>query len=273
MADGRSFVILALTGLNLLYGRYTLLPLLGPEAFTAITIAGKYAHNYLSFAFMAGLALSFVLWVRHNIPSKIDIDWLKAGGGIFTKGAPPARKFNAGQKIIFWVVMLGGLSVSLSGIALLFPFQTAMFAKTFGLLNMIGFDLPTTLTMLQEQQLNQLWHGIVSLVLMTIIVAHIYIGSVGMEGALDAMNSGKVDRNWAKEHHGLWVKEVDAATKAAKSSLLNRPKRKRPGSPVWLVGHLTGPDVGVRCRKMLAAFAHYCKRLAWLVCAGQLQCC
>ena len=213
-----SFVILALTGLNLLYGRYTLLPLLGPEAFTAITIAGKYAHNYLAFAFMAGLALSFVLWVRHNIPSKIDIDWLKAGGGIFTKGVhPPARKFNAGQKIIFWVVMLGGLSVSLSGIALLFPFQTAMFAKTFGLLNMIGFDLPTTLTMLQEQQLNQLWHGIVSLVLMTIIVAHIYIGSVGMEGALDAMNSGKVDRNWAKEHHGLWVKEVDAATKAAKA--------------------------------------------------------
>ena len=61
--------------------------------------------------------------------------------------------------------------------------------------------MPTTLTMLQEQQLNQLWHGIVSLVLMTIIVAHIYIGSVGMEGALDAMNSGKVDRNWAKEHH------------------------------------------------------------------------
>ena len=213
-----SFVVLALTGLNLLYGRYTLLPLLGPEAFTAITIAGKYAHNYLSFAFMAGLALSFVLWVRHNIPSEIDLEWLKAGGGIFTKGVhPPARKFNAGQKIIFWVVMLGGLSVSMSGIALLFPFQTDMFAKTFGLLNVIGFDLPTSLTALQEQHLNQLWHGIVSLVLMTIIVAHIYIGSVGMEGALDAMNSGKVDRNWAKEHHGLWVKEVDAAAKAGKA--------------------------------------------------------
>ena len=74
------------------------------------------------------------------------------------------------------------------------------------------------LTALQEQQLNQLWHGIVSLVLMTIIVAHIYIGSVGMEGALDAMNSGKVDRNWAKEHHGLWVKEVDAAAKTAKAT-------------------------------------------------------
>ena len=54
-----SFVILAITGLNLLYGRYTLLPLLGPEAYTAFSIAGKYAHNYLSFAFMAGLGLYF----------------------------------------------------------------------------------------------------------------------------------------------------------------------------------------------------------------------
>ena len=214
-----SFVVLALTGLNLLYGRYVLLPVIGPEAFSAITTAGKYAHNYLSFAFMAGLALSFLLWVKHNIPSKIDLEWLKAGGGILSKGVhPPARKFNAGQKMIFWIVMIGGLSVSMSGIALMFPFQTAMFAKTFGLLNIIGLDLPTNLTLLQEQQLNQLWHAIVSLVLMTIIIAHIYIGSVGMEGALDAMNSGKVDRNWAKEHHNLWVKEVDAAEKSGKSS-------------------------------------------------------
>ena len=51
---------------------------------------------------------------------------------------------------------------------------------------------------------------------MTMIIAHIYIGSVGMEGALDAMNSGKVDRNWAKEHHNLWVEEVDAESKSSK---------------------------------------------------------
>ena len=203
---------------NLLYGRYIILPIVGPEVFSAITTGGKYAHNYLAFAFMVGLGLSFLLWVRHNIPSKIDLQWLRMGGGIFKKGVhPPAKKFNAGQKIIFWAVMLGGLSISLSGIALLFPFQTAMFAKTFGVLNMIGFDLPTALTALQEQQLNQLWHGIVSLVLMTIIVAHIYIGSVGMEGALDAMNSGKVDRNWAKEHHNLWVEEEQQKTKGSPS--------------------------------------------------------
>jgi formate dehydrogenase subunit gamma len=205
-----SFVVLGITGLNLLYGRYVLLPVIGKDAFAAITTFGKYAHNYLAFAFMLGLGLSFILWVRHNIPNKLDLKWLAMGGGIFAKGVhPPARKFNAGQKIIFWAVMIGGLSVSMSGIALMFPFQTSMFAETFALLNSVGFSLPTDFTAMQEQQMNQLWHGVVSLGLMTMIVAHIYIGSVGMEGALDAMNSGMVDRNWAKEHHNLWVEEED----------------------------------------------------------------
>ncbi len=205
-----SFVVLGITGLNLLYGRYVLLPVIGKDAFATITTFGKYAHNYLAFAFMLGLGLSFILWVRHNIPTKLDLKWLAMGGGIFAKGVhPPARKFNAGQKIIFWAVMIGGLSVSMSGIALMFPFQTSMFADTFALLNSVGFSLPTDFTAMQEQQMNQLWHGVVSFGLMTMILAHIYIGSVGMEGALDAMNSGMVDRNWAKEHHNLWVEEED----------------------------------------------------------------
>ena len=212
-----SFIILAITGLNMLYGRYVLLPVIGKDAFATFTAFGKYSHNFLAFAFMAGLALSFLLWVRDNIPNKVDLQWLKMGGGIVKKGVhPPAKKFNAGQKIIFWTVMIGGLSVSMSGIALMFPFQTSMFADTFALLNIIGLDLPTSLTPLQEQQYNQIWHGFVSLVLIIMIMAHIYIGSVGMEGALDAMNSGRVDRNWAKEHHSLWVEEEDQkATKPA----------------------------------------------------------
>jgi formate dehydrogenase subunit gamma len=204
-----SFVILALTGLNILYGRHVLLPILGPEIFSAITIGGKYAHNFLSFAFMVGVVMIFVLWVRHNIPSRVDLKWLALGGGMFKKGVhPPAKKFNAGQKLIFWAVILGGISISLSGLALLFPFELPLFAKTFQVLNIFGLGLPENLTMMQEMQLSQLWHGIVSLVLIAIIIAHIYIGTLGMEGAFEAMGSGQVDVNWAKEHHSLWVEDV-----------------------------------------------------------------
>jgi formate dehydrogenase subunit gamma len=213
-----SFIILALTGLNLLYGRHVLLPVLGPDAFALLATGGKYAHNFLSFAFMLGVVMMFVLWVRHNIPDGVDLKWLAKGGGLLIKGVhPPAKKFNAGQKFIFWCVIIGGLLVSLSGLSLLFPFQLPMFAPTFEVLNAVGFDLPTDLTMLEEMQLSQLWHAAIGLVLIVIVFGHIYIGSLGMQGAFDAMGSGQVDENWAREHHSIWMAELKKNTDAKPS--------------------------------------------------------
>ncbi|MGE0630688.1 MAG: formate dehydrogenase subunit gamma, partial [Hyphomicrobiaceae bacterium] len=155
------------------------------------------------------LIMTFVMWVVHNLPGWRDIVWLLRGGGMFAKGShPPAWKFNAGQKILFWLVMLGGLSISLSGISLMFPFQAPMFAKTFAVLNVFGLALPTSLSPVQEMQYATTWHGIVALFLIVVIIAHIYIGTLGMEGAFSAMGTGEVDVNWAKEHHSLWAEQV-----------------------------------------------------------------
>lgn len=203
-----SFIVLALTGLNLLYGRYVLKPLIGAEAFAVVTELGKVSHNFVGFAFMVGLALAFVLWVVHNFPRMADLIWLLKGGGLLTRSHPPAHKFNAGQKILFWLVMLGGLSVSLSGIALTFPFEFSMFSETFAVANRLGADLPSNLTATEEMQLSQLWHAAMALFLTAVILAHIYIGTIGMEGAFDAMGSGRVDANWAKEHHSLWAEKA-----------------------------------------------------------------
>lgn len=207
-----TFVVLAITGLNLLYGRYFMPQIMGAEMFAWLTMAGKYAHNYLAFPFMIGIALMFVIWLADNIPNRHDLVWLLKGGGMLMKGVhPPAKKFNAGQKIIFWLVILGGTSLSLSGLALLFPFEFSMFADTFAKANaLLGTDLPTALTPMQEQQYAQLWHAIVGIVMTAFIFAHIYIGTIGMEGAFDAMGEGDVDYNWAREHHGLWVRDLEA---------------------------------------------------------------
>jgi formate dehydrogenase subunit gamma len=207
-----TFIVLAITGLNLLYGRYFMPYLVGPDIFAWLTLAGKYAHNYLAFGFMIGIALMFVLWLIDNIPNHHDLVWLLKGGGVLMKGVhPPAKKFNAGQKILFWLVILGGTSLSLSGLALMFPFQFSMFADTFVKINAwFGTDLPTTLTPIQEQQFSQLWHAVVGIVMTAIIIGHIYIGTIGMEGAFDAMGDGEVDYNWAREHHNLWVRDLEA---------------------------------------------------------------
>ena len=203
-----SFIILALTGLNGLYGRYALLPILGADTFAAVSQTAKWLHTYVAFAFMIGLALTFVLWVAQSFPTLTDIKWLLRGGGLLTRGShPPAWRFNAGQKILFWLVMVGGLALSLSGLALLLPFQTALFAKTFALLNMVGFDLPASLSPVREMEYAASWHGIVALFLTIVIIAHIYIRTLGMQGAFDAMGSGEVDLNWAREHHSLWAEQ------------------------------------------------------------------
>ena len=203
-----SFIVLALTGLNLLLGRTVLLPLIGHEAFAAMALYGKYIHNYVGFAFFASVIIVFLLWVRYNIPNLLDLKWIVRGGGLFGGGHPPARKFNAGQKLIFWTVVIGGGSLFASGWALMNPFETSMMAATFEKANAwFGLSLATDLSPIQEQQYQQIWHATVSVVMMVIIIAHIYIGSIGMEGAVDAMTSGEVDLNWAKEHHSLWVEE------------------------------------------------------------------
>ena len=204
-----SFIVLALTGLNVLYGKYVLMPIIGQGAFAEMTYWGKVTHNYIAFAFIVGLILIFVLWLRHNLPTMADLKWLAMGGGMFTKGAhPPAYKFNAGQKIVFWATIIGGGLLAFSGICLLFPFEFHPWAPTFKFLNLFGFSLPTQLSSLQETQLALLGHGIVALFMIALILGHIYLGTVGMEGALDAVTTGHVDENWARAHHPLWVAEM-----------------------------------------------------------------
>lgn len=212
-----SFILLALSGLNLLYGRELLIPIMGKEMFATVTMAGKWVHNNVAWGFMLGLVIVFLMWVWHNFPSVVDLKWIAQGGGLLSASKhPPAKKFNAGQKVIFWGTILMGASISLSGISLLFPYELPLFAKTFAILNSLGVEavwgspLPETLTPLQEMQYAQLWHTIVAFAMIFMILAHIYIGSMGMEGAFDAMGTGMVDRNWAEEHHSLWVKDYDA---------------------------------------------------------------
>ncbi len=209
-----SFIILAITGLNVLYGRDVLMPVIGKEAFASLSMFFKWLHNYVAFAFMVGLAMTFVMWLKHNFPNMYDVKWLLKGGGMFSRHGEhlPAKKFNAGQKILFWLIMLTGVSICLSGWMLLYPFTTSAFAKTFGVLNVLGLGLPTTLTPMQEQQYAALWHSMMAIFMVCVIFGHIYIGTIGMQGAFDAMGNGHVDENWAREHHSVWAEEELAKT-------------------------------------------------------------
>jgi formate dehydrogenase subunit gamma len=183
------FIILAISGLNITFGRPLLLPLIGLEAFSEWSQWAKYAHNYLSFPFTIGVVLIFLMWIAGNIPNKVDVDWMRRGGGLLGHDHPPAYRFNAGQKTIYWIVVIGGGLVAATGYQLMFPFY---------------------LSGVEGMQLAQMVHSVVAVLFVAAMLAHIYIGTIGMEGAFEAMGTGTVDVNWAEEHHSLWLKEQNA---------------------------------------------------------------
>jgi formate dehydrogenase subunit gamma len=185
------FIILALSGLNITFGKPLLLPLIGEEAFAGWSQWAKYAHNYLSFPFAIGVFCIFLMWIAGNIPNKVDVEWLKRGGGIVGHDHPPAYRFNAGQKMIYWIVVIGGICVAVSGYLLMFPFYA---------------------TDIQGMQLAQTVHAVIAVLFVAAMLGHIYIGTIGMEGAFQAMGEGTVDVNWAKEHHRLWLEQEMART-------------------------------------------------------------
>lgn len=200
-----SFIWLALTGLNLVFGRWLLLPLVGGNAFAELSRLAKVSHNAVGIAFTLGLVVMAAQWLRNNLPSRYDMVWLKSYGGMFGGPHPPAEKFNTGQKMIYWLAVLGGALISVTGILLLFPFYGV------GIMGM---------------QITHGLHSIASALMIAVIIGHIYFGTIGVRGSFEAMSTGRVDLNWAREHHGLWVEDEEAKGRIPPGS--SEPLRPHP---------------------------------------------
>jgi len=184
---GISFVVLAITGLSLSFGRTVLIPLLGKEGFAAWAQLAKPIHDYLALPFAAGFIFMLLMLIPKNILKGYDFAWLASLGGRLGKGHPSAGFINAGEKIMFWLMFFGGAALVVSGFYLLFP--------------NLGFTR-------SDMQLANLTHVIIGLFLIGIALGHIYLGTIGTEGAWEGMYSGEVDEAFAKQHHDLWYEEV-----------------------------------------------------------------
>jgi len=184
------FWLLALTGLILLYGRFVLIPLLGPEGFGLTASACKEAHNLFGPMFLIAILMLFVTFVKDNIYARGDMTWLLKGGGMLGGGHVSAGRFNMGEKIWFWIAIMGGLVLSVSGLILDF----AVFGQ--------GREV---------MEISHVLHGIAALVVITVSFGHIYLGTAGVEGTLESMTTGYVDEAWAESHHDRWYAEVKAA--------------------------------------------------------------
>lgn len=205
-----SFIALAVTGLSMLIGKMVLIPLLGKAGFSLWAQASITIHNVVGPVFSVGIVLMIVMWIWHNIPNAVDVQWFKQGGGVIGKGHPSAGRMNGGEKVWFWLVTLAGLVVCLTGLLMVAPSY--------------GIAIPGWLDFLpmeegsrgQMQQAN-LIHAVLSLGWAAVAVGHIYIGTAGTEGALEGMTTGYVSTEWAKQHHDLWYEQMEAEGKVVEA--------------------------------------------------------
>ena len=193
------FITLAITGMSLIFGRAVLIPVIGIHANAAWAEFSKFLHNYLGPFFVIGIVLEVIAWIRYNIFTKHDIDWLKSlGGNLDRTKHPHAGRTNGGEKVWFWIIAtVGLLGVCITGLIMDFP----NFGQT-----------------RETMQLSNILHSIFALIWIMIALGHIYLGVWGTPGALEGMVTGDVSEEWMKKHHDLWYDEMKAKGEGASGS-------------------------------------------------------
>ena len=187
-----AFVTLAISGLVMAFGKFFLLPVMGSTLFGWLTYALKNIHNFVGPLFAVSLVIVIITFFKDNLPSKDDIKWILGGGGLLSGKEIPSHRFNAGEKVVFWAgVFLLGAVVVASGLVLnkLIP----------------GMDYFRA-----DMQIAHMIHAAAGVIMMVLFMGHIYMGTLGMSGAFNAMKTGYVDETWAKEHHELWYDDIKA---------------------------------------------------------------
>lgn len=187
-----AFCILAISGIVMAFGKFFLLPVLGLHLFGWLTYALKNIHNFVGPLFVVSLVVIIVTFIRDNLPQRGDIGWMLRLGGMLGNKEVPSHRFNAGEKGMFWVgtLLLGGIVVA-SGLVL-------------------DQLVPSVTYVRSTMQVAHMVHAIAAAIMMAILLAHIYMGTVGMRGAYHAMRQGYVDEAWAKEHHAYWYEDIKA---------------------------------------------------------------
>jgi formate dehydrogenase subunit gamma len=195
-----AFVALAISGIVMAFGKFFLLPVMGSTLFGWLSYALKNLHNFVGPLFVVSLVVVFLVFVRDNMPSKEDVQWLLKGGGLFGGQEVPSHRFNAGEKVLFWAgVFLLGALVAGSGVFL-------------------DKIVPAVEYTRANMQVAHMIHASAAVLMMAMFMGHIYMGTLGMRGAYSAMKTGYVDETWAKEHHELWYDDIKAGKIPAQRS-------------------------------------------------------
>lgn len=205
-----AFVILAVSGIIMAFGKFFLHPVIGATLFGWLSYALKNAHNFAGPVFAVSLIVVFATFLKDNLPKKEDLNWLLKGGGLFAGHEPTSHRFNAGEKVVFW----GGV------------FFLGLFVVSSGLV--LDKLVPGLIYERSTMQVAHMIHAVATVLMMAMFLGHIYLGTIGMDGAYKGMKTGYVDETWAKEHHGLWYDDIKNGKIPAQRTVPQSPTAGHP---------------------------------------------
>jgi len=212
-ANVAAFLVLAVSGVVMAFGKFFLLPIMGTTLFGWLTYALKNAHNFAGPLFAVSLLVVIATFMRDNLPAKGDLAWLLKGGGIFSGHEIDSGRYNAGEKVVFWGgVFVLGITVVVSGLAM------------DKLLPGLSYDRST-------MQMAHMVHSVANLLMLVMMMGHIYLGTLGTKGAYEGMRTGYVDEIWAEQHHKLWLDDIKAGRIPVHRTPVAAPSA-RSGDPV-----------------------------------------
>jgi formate dehydrogenase subunit gamma len=199
-ANAIAFVCLGVSGIVMAFGKFFLLPVIGQTLFGYLTYLLKNLHNFAGPLFAVSLVIIFLVFVRDNLPQKGDLHWLLRFGGMLGGKELPSHRFNAGEKVVFWIgVLLLGAVVVASGLVM-------------------DKLIPDLVYERRTMQIAHMVHNVSTVLMLVVFFGHIYIGTIGMRGAYTAMRRGTVDDAWAREHHAWWYEDIQAGRIPAQRS-------------------------------------------------------
>ena len=181
-----TFVLLAVSGLALFHpSMFWMSALLGGGTWTRIL------HPFLGvLMFVAFLIMAVRFW-HHNVLDARDRDWLRHGREVLTtheEAVPEVGRYNAGQKLLFFLMVFSLVLLLLSGIVIWRTYFSPFFP-------------------IWALRVASVVHAVCAFVLICGIIVHIY-AAVWVKGSVQAMTRGTVTPGWAWKHHRAWFRET-----------------------------------------------------------------
>ena len=186
-----SFIVVVPTGFVITFGSF-----FGGGTFVTLC---KNLHGIFTIPFAIVVIPMFLMWLKEAIFNFDDVKWMMIVGGYLSKEKKPipAGKFNAGQKMWYWIATLGGMVMVITGAAMFFMDFNIEMIKSMSGLSQIDF-----------LRVMAILHNVVGFLVVALFITHVYMSMFAIKGAVHSILDGHMEEEEVRILHSSWYKKL-----------------------------------------------------------------